>query len=379
MPDYEAFVRQLLFRAGIEVNGTAPWDIQVHNSAFYKRVLTQGTLGLGESYMDRWWDCDALDQLFFKLASAGLHEETAVPLRLKAAILCNRILNVQTRTGSLKVVHLHYNPASDMILSFLDPYNQYTCGYFKGTDDLAKAQEQKLDLLCRKLLLGPEDRVLDIGCGWGGFARFAAERYGCSVTGISNSSEQIAYAKTFCRGLPVTLLNADYRDVSGTFTKVLVCGMIEHVGYKNYRTLMKLVRDCLDSDGLFLLHTIGGNTTVHSGDPWLKQYIFPNSMLPSLHQLAAAAEGLFIVEDVENFGPYYDPTLMAWHRNFVQHWPNIAHQYDTRFYRMWTYYLLHMAGTFRARLNQLWQILFSVTGFPGGLTPFAEQLREERS
>jgi cyclopropane-fatty-acyl-phospholipid synthase len=365
MPDYETFVRQALSLAGIEVNGNSHWDIHIHNPGFYKRIMTQRTLGLGESYMDEWWDCEAIDQLFYKLVRAGLHEKVALPLRMKAAIIFNRIFNVQNRSGSMKVVNKHYNPASETILAFLDPYNQYTCGYFKGTTHLVKAQEQKLDLVCRKLMLQPEDRVLDIGCGWGGFARFAAERHGCTVTGISNSSEQIEYAEKFCKGLPVTFVKSDYRSFKGKFTKVLVCGMIEHVGYKNYRKLMKMIFDCLEADGLFLLQTIAGNTSVYSGDPWLKKYVFPNSMLPSMKQLASAAEGLFIIEDVENFGPYYDATLMAWHKNFVAHWPHIKNQYDTRFYRMWTYYLLHMAGTFRARLNQLWQVLFSVKGVPG--------------
>ena len=369
MPNYEIFVRQLLSQAGVQINGSSPADIQVHNPGFYKRVMTQGTLGLGESYMDGWWDCEAIDQLFYKLVSARLYEKVTIPVRMKAAIALNRIFNVQTRSGSMKVVHEHYNPASDTILSFLDPYNQYTCGYFKGTDDLAKAQEQKLDLICKKLMLQPEDRVLDIGCGWGGFVRFAVERYGCSATGISNSSEQIAYAKKSCEGLPVTFVKSDYRDFKGKFTKVLVCGMIEHVGYKNYRTLMEMIFRCLEENGLFLLQTIGGNTSVFSGDAWLKKYIFPNSMLPSMKQIASAVEGLFIIEDVENFGPYYDPTLVAWHKNFAAHWPHIKHQYDTSFYRMWTYYFLHMAGTFRARLNQLWQVLFSVKGIPGDCLP----------
>ena len=210
MPNYEIFVRQLLSQAGVQINGSSPADIQVHNPGFYKRVMTQGTLGLGESYMDGWWDCEAIDQLFYKLVSARLYEKVTIPVRMKAAIALNRIFNVQTRSGSMKVVHEHYNPASDTILSFLDPYNQYTCGYFKGTDDLAKAQEQKLDLICKKLMLQPEDRVLDIGCGWGGFVRFAVERYGCSATGISNSSEQIAYAKKSCEGLPVTFVKSDF-------------------------------------------------------------------------------------------------------------------------------------------------------------------------
>ena len=365
MPDYKAIVQRLLSEAEVEINGNSPWDIQVHNPEFYKRVITRGTLGLGESYMDGWWTCKAVDQLFHKLISAELHRKVSVPLRAKATILLTRLLNMQTRSKSMKVVDGHYDPDSEIILSFLDDYKQYSCGYFKGTNDLSKAQKQKLELICKKLMLSSQDRVLDIGCGYGGFARFAAERYNCEVTGISPSSEQIEYAKRFCEGLSVNLVQSDYRDFTGSFTKILCVGMIEHVGYKNYRKLMEMAHGCLEDNGLFLLQTIGGNTSVVSGDPWLMKYIFPNSMLPSAQQIAKAAEGLFVLEDLHNFGPYYDSTLMAWCEKFLRNWPKIKDRYDETFFRMWTYYFLHMAGTFRARMNQLWQFVFSKKGIPG--------------
>jgi cyclopropane-fatty-acyl-phospholipid synthase len=369
VPDYKDIVQRLLSEAGVEINGSAPWDIQVHNPGFYKRVITQGTLGLGESYMEGWWACDAVDQLFHKLISAELHKQVSLSFREKASILVNRLLNMQTRRRSTKVVNEHYDPDSEIILSFLDPYKQYSCGYFKGTNDLNKAQEQKLDLICKKLMLSSDDKVLDIGCGYGGFARFAAKRYGSEVMGISPSGEQIEYAKKFCEGLPVRFVKSDYRDFTGSITKVLSVGMFEHVGYKNYRTLMEMVYDCLEDNGLFLLHTIGGNTSVTSNDPWVEKYFFPNSMLPSLRQITEAVEGLFVLEDLHNFGEYYDPTLMAWHENFIRNWPNIKDRYDERSFRKWTYYFLHLAGVFRARKNQLWQFVFSKKGIPGGYSP----------
>ena len=273
---------------------------------------------------------------------------------------------MQSKSRSKEVAEKHYNLSSDLYMSFLDPYNQYTCGYFKDTDDLNKAQEQKLDLICKKLRLSSKDRVLDIGCGWGGFAKFAAERYGCHVTGITISDEQIKYTEKFCKGLPVTIVKSDYRDFKGKFDKVLVCGMIEHVGYKNYGTIMKMVHRCLKDDGLFLLHTVGSNTSVRFIDPWMAKYIFPNSMLPSIRQIAGAIEGLFIVEDLHNFGAYYYKTLMGWFKNFNKNWDKIKAKYDERFYRMWTYYLLCCAGTFRSRKNQLWQIVFSKNGIKNG-------------
>lgn len=364
--DYRSAVQRIASLAEIEIDGSRPWDIRVHNPAFFRRVIADGVLGLGESYMDGWWSCEALDQLFYRILSADLQRELKLPLAETASLLLTRLVNMQKMKRSRAVVETHYDPSSDLILSFLDPYNQYTCAYFEGTDDLNLAQEKKLDLICRKLALNEGDRVLDIGCGWGGFAKFAAERYHCHVTGISISDEQISYAKNYCRGLPVQFFRSDYRAFGGSFSKVVVVGMIEHVGYKNHRPLMEVVHSCLDDDGLFLLHTIGNTISKTRTDAWLEKYIFPNSHAPSLPQLTRAAEGLFVLEDLHNFGQYYDPTLMAWYENFDRIWPRFELQSDERTYRMWTYYLLHLAGAFRARTNQLWQFVFSKKGVSGG-------------
>ncbi|MDO8470221.1 MAG: cyclopropane fatty acyl phospholipid synthase [bacterium] len=361
----KATVEELLKRADIAVNGDAPWDIRVHDERFYDRVLSEGSLGLGESYLDGWWDVPRLDEFFCRVLAAGLDRAVA-SWRNVAAYLRASLVNLQSRRRGTRVAREHYDLSPALYESFLDPYNQYTCGYFKDTNDLNVAQERKLDLICRKLHLVPADRVLDIGCGWGGFAKYAAERFGCRVVGITISDEQAKYAQAYTGGLPVEIRKQDYRDLSGTFDKVLVCGMIEHVGYKNYRRIMEIVREHLTANGLFLLHTIGGNKSVTHTDSWINRYIFPNSMVPSVHQLAAAAEGLFTTEDWHNFSASYDKTLMAWHRNFTANWGRIKDGYDERFRRMWTYYLLSSAGSFRARKNQLWQIVLSPYGVPGG-------------
>jgi cyclopropane-fatty-acyl-phospholipid synthase len=366
MPNYQTIVCRYLEEAGVQVNGNNSWDIQVHHPDFYKRAILQGTLGIGESYMDGCWSCEAIDALFHRMLTAGLHKKIDVPVLRKIANLKSRLINLQNKIRSKAVADKHYNPDTDIILAFLDPYNQYTCAYFKETDDLNTAQRQKLALICQKLGLSAGDRVLDIGCGWGGFARFAAETIGCHVTGISIAQEQISFARDFCKGLPVEFHLADYRDIEGSFSKILVCGMIEHVGHQNYRRLMKIVCNHLDDNGLFLVQTIGGTTSLVTGDPWLLKYFFPNAMLPSIKQISESAEGLFTIEDIHNFGQYYDNTFMAWYANFIEHWPRIKDHYDDRLYRMWTYYFQHMAGTFRARLNQLWQIVFSKNGIPGG-------------
>jgi cyclopropane-fatty-acyl-phospholipid synthase len=223
--------------------------------------------------------------------------------------------------------------------------------------------------VCKKINLQPGQRVLDIGCGWGSFAQYAAEEYGAEVVGITVSKEQVELGRERCKGLPVEIRLQDYREINEPFDHIISLGMIEHVGSKNYRTYMQTAHRCLKDNGIFLLHTIGSNRSVRTTDPWIEKYIFPNSQLPSIRQLALAAEGLFVMEDWQNFGVHYDKTLMAWYQNFDTGWDELKSTYSERFYRMWTYYLLSCAGSFRARKNQLWQIVFSKQGIPGGFVP----------
>jgi cyclopropane-fatty-acyl-phospholipid synthase len=359
-------IQCLLLQAGIKINGPDPWDIQVHNTNFYQRFISKGSLGLGESYMDGWWDAEQLDQFFYRILKKNLDNQIKITFDRILMYSRSMIFNMQSRNRSKKVIREHYDLDNDLYMSFLDPYNQYTCGYFKDTESLNEAQENKLDLICKKLHIKPDDKVLDIGCGWGGFAKFAAERYGCQVTGITISNRQLEYAEEYCKGLPVQIVKKDYRDLNQTFDKILICGMIEHVGYKNYKTIIKVVHKCLSRSGLFLLHTIGRNTSTKSSDPWISKYIFPNSMLPSIKQISKAAEGHFMIEDLHNFGIYYVQTLQAWMENFDRNWDKIKSRYDERFYRMWKYYLLSCAGAFEARSIQLWQFVLSVSGVEGG-------------
>ncbi len=253
----------------------------------------------------------------------------------------------------------------------LDKSMNYSCGYWKDADTLDAAQESKMALICRKLQLAPGMRVLDIGCGWGGLAAFMARHCQVSVVGVTVSEQQMVLAKERCQGLPVDIRLQDYRDLNEPFDRVVSVGMFEHVGAGCYKTFMGVVNRCLKPQGLFLLHTIAGNRSVRSSDPWVCTYIFPNSMVPSSRQITEAAEKYFVLEDWHNFGPDYDPTLMAWYENFVANWEKIKHAYGNRFFRMWTYYLLACAGTFRARSNQLWQIVFS----KGGVLPAYKSVR----
>lgn len=361
----ERTIKEILARANVDVNGNNPWDIRVHDRRFYGRVLRDRSLGLGESYMENWWECDSLDELFNRICSAGLdYTKARGPLSKLLDAAIERLFNLQTRRKSREVAKKHYDLGNDMFLSWLDPYNQYSCGYFAGTDDLGKAQELKLDLICRKIGLTGEDRVLDIGCGWGGFSAYAAKQYGCSVTGVNISREQIEHARNACsaQGLAVEIVRRDYREVTDRFDKIVSIGMFEHVGRKNYRAYMRTVRRCLGDAGIFLLHTIGSNISTSGCDAWIRRYIFPNGDVPSLAQIARAAEGLFVIEDVHNLGPHYDKTLMAWNERFQVAWPRIKASYPEVFKRMWEYYLLSCAGAFRARAMQLWQIVMTPQG-----------------
>lgn len=352
----------LLAVAGVTINGNQPWDIRVRDERLYMRVLHERNLCLGQAFMDGWWDCPRLDEFFARLLKSGLEERIRGAWRHWMRHLPGILFNLQSRSRSRMIAERHYDLDNDLFLSFLDPYNQYSCAYFQKTDDLAEAQQKKLELICRKIDLQPWDHVLDIGCGWGGFARYAAEHYGCKVTAVNVSQEQLRYALDFCKELPVTFLDCDYRDIRGTFNKIVSVGMFEHVGAKNYRTFMQVVHDALTRDGIFLLHTIGGNESRKSCDPWINKYIFPNGMLPSIDQISRSVEGLFVIEDIHNLGPHYDKTLMAWHQRFQNAWPELKKKFDERFKRMWEYYLLSCAGAFRARHIQLWQIVMTKTG-----------------
>jgi len=362
-------IQPLLESADIQINGSRPWDIQVYDDRLFERVIRKGSLGLGEAYMDKWWNAEALDRFFYKVLQAELDEKVMYKPVVILEYLKSLLTNRQSKRKAFEIADNHYNIGNRLYRTMLDKRMVYTCGYWQDADTLDEAQEDKLELVCQKIGLQEGQRVLDIGCGWGSFAKYAAENYGAEVVGITVSDEQVQLGREQCKGLPVEIRLQDYREINEPFDHIVSLGMIEHVGSKNYRTLMQVVHRCLKDEGVFLLHTIGSNRSVHTTDPWIEKYIFPNSHLPSTRQLALASEGLFVMEDWQNFGPYYDKTLMAWYQNFENHWDELKSNYSERFYRMWEYYLLSCAGSFRARKNQLWQIVFSKQGISGGFIP----------
>lgn len=361
---FKDYVQSIFESADIKINGDRPWDLQLYDERFYTRVILTGSLGLGESYVDGWWDAPELDEFFCKLLRAKITRPKNFAESLNNIIGTFR--NLQKVSRSFQVGEHHYDLGNDLYQLMLDSRMNYSCAYWKDTEDFDQAQEAKLDLICRKLQLQPGMTVLDIGCGWGSFMKYAAEKYGVSCVGLSISQGQTQLGEKLCAGLPIKFLLQDYRTFTGEqFDRVVSIGMFEHVGYKNYSVFMQQAESWLKDDGLFLLHTIGSNTPQY-GEPWLNKYIFPNGMLPSGAQIFQALENVFVVEDWHNFGQYYDQTFMAYYRKFDQNWSILQPKYGDKFYRIWKYFLLSYAGSFRARNLQVWQIVMSKKGVMGG-------------
>ena len=362
---FQTRLQSLLAEADIGLDGARPWDLRIHQPDLSARLLAGGSLALGESYMDGAWDVDSLDGFLYRLLTAGIDRRVHGFADLRLAVLA-RVFNLQRGRRSYEVGERHYDLGNDLYQAMLGKRLVYSCGYWRDARDLDAAQEAKLDLCCRKLGLQAGMRLLDIGCGWGELLRFAAQRYGVSGVGVTISVEQAAFARELCAGLPVEIRVQDYRELDGVFDRIVSVGMFEHVGFKNYAGYCEVARRCLAGEGLFLLHTIGANSSRSHTDPWIGKYIFPNSMLPSAVQLTAALEGRFVIEDWHNFGADYDLTLQAWRDNIEAAWPRLPSRYDERFRRMWRYYLAGSMASFRARLIQLWQVVLSPHGVPGG-------------
>lgn len=361
----EAVIREIFDSAGVGVEGRSPGDILVKNPAFYARLLRDASIGLGESYMEEWWECDQLDLFIEKLLRADIKKKLTGSLRLKLLTLRALVTNMQSRARARQVAEVHYDLGNDLYEVMLDKRMVYTCAYWKNAKTLDEAQEHKLDLVCKKAGLQPGMRVLDLGCGFGGFAMYAAEKYDCEVVGCTVSKEQQRFGSDAARskGLNVDLRLQDYRNMYGKFDAVVSIGMMEHVGWKNHRAFLEVVHRCLKDEGIAVIHTIGSNVYQRHGIPFFEKYIFPNAASPSLEQVGKAVDDLFAVEDVHNIGPDYRPTLLAWWKNFDAGYPTLdQRKYDRRFYLMWRFYLLAAAGAVAARESQLWHFVLTRVG-----------------
>ncbi|MCP3987879.1 MAG: cyclopropane fatty acyl phospholipid synthase [Actinomycetia bacterium] len=349
-------VKELLGRAGVELDGNAPSDLQIHDERFFDRVVKDRELGLGETYQQGWWSAGKPDELLAKVLEADLASMVRRNPQLLAMALRARLVNRQTIRRAAKNASAHYDIGNDLYERMLDKRMIYSCAYWRESNDLESAQEAKLDLICQKLELEPGMRLLDIGCGWGGLSQHAAERYGVHVTGVSPAAEQVAVATERCVGLDIDIRQMDFRDVRGTFDRIVSVGMLEHVGPKNFRRFFDANAELLADGGIILHHTIGSNRSRNYTDPWFDKYIFPGGVIPSIAHIGNGAGEKWVVEDVHNFGPDYDTTLMAWYHNIEKAWGEIPH-YDEHFRRTWKYYLLGSAAAFRVRNLQLWQVV----------------------
>jgi cyclopropane-fatty-acyl-phospholipid synthase len=361
----EAFFRDLLAKAGVAIDGDRAWDLQVRDRRAYTRMLRDGTIGFGEAFMEGWLDCERIDLLAERAFRADLSSRFEVRAALVAAIKA-RLNPFGSRRRSFEIGDLHYDAGNDFFEALLDPTMAYSCGYWEEADGLLAAQRAKLDLICRKLKLEPGMRVLDIGSGWGSFARFAAEHYGASVVGITVSREQIDFATRFCAGLPATFRYVDYRDVGETFDRVVSVGMFEHVGRRYYPDFFAACARCVKPSGLVLLHTIGQQHE-QPVNAWYDKYIAPGAEIPTIANIVTTAGDALVVEDLHTFyGSHYDKTLMAWSANLDAGWDRLKAKYGEPFYRMWKLYLQGCAAGFRTDLLRVWQFVFSRGGYPGG-------------
>ena len=354
---------------GIAINGNAPWDIQVHDNRIYHDLMRRGSLAFGEGFVNGWWSCDQLDVLFTRLLRSEESMEVLQGFQLSSRLqswlitIGERLVNWQSPIRALQVGRRHYDIDPRVYAAMLDSRKIYSCGYWENARSLEEAQEQKLRMICDKLELKKGERLLDIGCGWGGLAAYAAQNYGVDVVGITISSQQASYAKEKTKGLPVKILLTDYRSdlvrKEKLFDKIVSVGMLEHVGRRNDRKYFSIAANGLREEGLMLVQTIGSRKTTYQVDPWIDTYIFPNGRLPSAKQLCAGFEENFKLEDWHSFGRDYDKTLMAWWQNFDQAWAKLREDMAPSFYRLWSYYLLSSAGLFRSGQGQLWQIVLS--------------------
>lgn len=355
----EEKIESLLNQADIRIDRHLPWDITVHDDRFFTTVLSHGALGLGDSYTDGWWDCEDLSQLFERMLAAHLDQRISIDWAIVVTYLKARIANRQAKSRSGDNVHRHYDLGNDLYRNMLGRWMLYSAANWEHASCLDEAGEAKLEFVCQRLNLQRGQRVLDIGCGWGGFEKYAACKYGVHVIGITLSPEQATVARETCGDLPVEIRLQDYRDLEGSFDHVVSLGMFEHVGYKNYRRYMEIVRRCLKPGGLFFLNTIGTNESGCCVNPWVDKYIFPGGVLPSIAQIGEAVEGLFLVEELQDWRDFYDKTLIAWFNNFHSNWSKLKSRYSEKFYRTWKYYLLSSAGAFRSRAIQDWEIVLS--------------------
>ena len=335
-------------------------EVVVRHPAFWRRVATGGTLGSAESYAAGEWDSPDLTSVVRLVARNvatmdGLEGGLAALRRPVDAVL--HALRRNTRTGARRNIAEHYDMGDDFFQLMLDPTMTYSCGVFERPDaSLEEASIAKIDRLCRMLRLGPEDHLLEIGTGWGAFAIHAASRYGCRVTTTTISANQLARARRRVAdaGLTdgVTVLQCDYRDLTGRFDKLVSVEMLEAVGADYYGTFFSKAASLLEEDGLMALQTITIADARYEqhvrGVDFIKRYVFPGSNIPSITALlqAATRNSDLTLRRLDDIGPHYATTLAAWRENLSRNADAVARITEERFRRIWHFYLCYCEAGF---------------------------------
>lgn len=355
---YKKRFAEMMSLADVQIDGERPWDMQVHREEAFPRFFAYGSLGMGESYMDGWWDCDQLDELFNRISRADLQSKlqlTDLLLGLQA-----RLMNIKEYGAATGGGNQHYDLGRELYRRMLDKRMMYSCAYWMNAKTLDQAQEHKLDLIARKLRLRPGMKVLDIGCGWGGAIHYFAERYGVEGVAVTLSLDQRNAARELCSDYPVDIRLQDFREVDEMFDCSYSIDMFGHLGRKDYRTYMEVVKRNLRPGGLHLVQTVGCEKSAKP-DPWVDRYIFPGGRIPSAKEIMEAAYGVLVLDDWHSFTKDYDRTFMTWHANLNSAWEDLDGDYDEQMKRMWRFYLMSFAGVFRSGFSQLWQIVFALT------------------
>ena len=359
-------------RPGAERRAT----IEIHRDEFFRRALLHGEIGLGEAYVDGLWDSDDLVELLVFAIESRRNVEfgsrwLALPARFRDLRLHRR--NRNTPDQAKDNIHAHYDLGNEFFSLFLDDTMTYSCAYFASpTATLADAQREKYRRLCAQADLSAADHVLEIGCGWGGFAIYAAQNYGCRITCLTISHEQLAYARqrSAAAGLDalIDVQFCDYRDINGTYDKVVSIEMLEAVGAEYFDVFFKACDRALRPGGCMAMQVITvpdrSFEALRDGVNWIQKYIFPGGMLPSIAELERSLQGTsLLITSLEDIGAHYATTLRHWRQRFLARAADVRSMgFNDRFIRMWEYYLAASEAGFRTRNTGDVQVLFDKPG-----------------
>jgi cyclopropane-fatty-acyl-phospholipid synthase len=341
--------------------------IRIHDAALPWKILLTPSLGIGEGYMDGRLTMErgSLYDFLYILTDNIRGSGSPLPMHRLFNLVGKCFRRIQQFNPATRAKHNvahHYDLKPELFELFLDEDRQYSCAYFDSLDDsIDTAQENKKRHLAAKLLLGPGQRVLDIGCGWGGLGLYIARRFDAHVTGITLSEEQHVAANQRARAERLagraTFDLRDYRAQTGKFERIVSVGMFEHVGVPHFDAFFGKIKELLTDDGVALLHTIGRSEPPDVADPWYRKYIFPGGYLPALSEIMASIErtGL-MVSDIEFIGPHYAETCKHWRLRFLARREEAKAIYDERFCLMWEFYLATAELLFRTMGKTVFQI-----------------------